>query len=282
MEFTFESLTRGLNVDRSELDLTIRTVAPADRKYVILFTPRSGSSWLTSVLSGVGCLGRPEEYLNPAFLRDVAQSLNCTARADLFPAMLRKCKTDSGVFGIEVRYTDINLFGEQNFFDGIGEDALFYYLWRDNIVAQGVSLYRAVTTGSWHSTDGQIEPVPIGYDAAAIKEWIEHILQIENDNYNLLRKRCIPCRFLRYEEIVLDELAALEAFSRPLLGRAPFANELSGSPARPIRMADEWNLEAEKRFQRELVDFVHELWPRRQIKSRDAADPNLGGRQCGA
>ena len=266
MEFTFESLTRGLRVDRSELEHTIRTVVPADRKYVVLFTPRSGSSWLTSLLSGVDCLGRPEEYLNPAFLRDVAQALNCTARAELFPALLRKCKTDNGVFGIEVRYTDIGLFGEENFLEGIGSDALFYYLWRDNIVAQGVSLYRAVTTGKWHSTDGRSEAAPAAYDAAAIKEWIEHIQQIETANFDLLCRRGIPGRFLRYEDIVQDETATLQAFSQPLLGRAVLSSAVLKSAARPRRMADEWNAEVEERFRHEMADFVREAYATRLTK----------------
>src|SRR5689334_14797234 len=195
MELSFESLTSGLDVDRSSLDSLLSTVPPATRKYVILFTPRSGSTWLTSLLSATGCLGRPEEFLNPAFLRDVAKALNCTSRESLFPALIRRCKTANGVFGVEVRSNDIRLFSEHDFFDGIGHDARFYCLWRDNIVAQGVSLYKAVTTGKWHSSDGRSEVGPIAYDTAAIKQWIEHIPQIENDNYDLLCRRSIPVSF---------------------------------------------------------------------------------------
>jgi LPS sulfotransferase NodH/SAM-dependent methyltransferase len=279
MEVTFESLTRGLEIDRSELDITIRTVAPADRKYVILFTPRSGSSWLTSLLSGVGCLGMPEEYLNPAFLRDVAESLNCMARTELFPALLRKCKSDNGVFGIEVRSIDIELFGEQNFLDGVGPDTLYFCLWRDNIVAQGISLYRAVTTGRWHSSDGRTEIGPTVYDAASIKEWIEHILQIENANFSLLCRRCIPCRFLCYEDVIGNDAVALEAFSSPLLGRALPSSPISGSAIRPTRMADDWNLAAEERFRHEMAEFLQGLCQRRLIRTDQAVTQFAAGRE---
>jgi trehalose 2-sulfotransferase len=126
MEFSFESLTSGLQVDHPDLELTLSTISPADRKYVILFTPCSGSTWLTSVIGATGCLGWPEEYLNPEFVRGVAKGANCAARRSLFPALLRKCKTSSGVFGIETRFSDIEIFGEQDFFDDVGMNSLFF------------------------------------------------------------------------------------------------------------------------------------------------------------
>jgi len=266
MELSFESLTDGLQVDHSDLERTLSTVTPADRKYVILFTPRSGSTWLTAVIVATGCLGRPEEYLNPEFVPGVAQGANCTARRSLFPVLLRKCKTGNGVFGIETKFSDIKIFGEQDFFEDIGAGALFYCLWRDNIVAQGVSLYRAVTTGKFHSTDGRAVTVPATYDTAGIMRWIEHILQIENDNCTLLSRRQIPCRFLRYEDIIRDEMLTLEAFGYPILGRPILDSEISDNGAKPARLADAWNREAEERFRQEMPEFVLALRSRRLIK----------------
>jgi LPS sulfotransferase NodH len=266
MRQSFESLTSGLHIDPSVLDTTISTVGPADRRYVILFTPRSGSSWLTALITATRCLGRPEEYLNPEFVREVARALNCTARTSLFPALLRKCKTNNGVFGIEARSIDIEIFGEQDFFDGIGADALYFYLWRDNIVAQGVSLYRAVTTGKFHSTDGRREIAPAVYDTGGIEVWIEHILKIENDNFDLLRSRRLACRFLRYEDIIRDEVATLELFSLPVLGRSLVNAEISDGASTLSRLADQWNLAAEKRFRHEMSEFVQGLRHRRLIK----------------
>lgn len=64
-------------------------------------------------------------------------------------------------------------------------------------MAQGVSLYRAVTTGKFHSTDGRPVIEPTAYDPAGIRQWIEHILKIENDNLNLLCSRQIRFRIHR-------------------------------------------------------------------------------------
>jgi LPS sulfotransferase NodH len=267
MELSFESLTSGLQVDHADLELTLSSIIPADRKYVILFTPRSGSTWLTAVIVATGCLGRPEEYLNPEFVPGVAKGANCTARRSLLPALLRKCKTDNGVFGIEVLASHIEIFGESDFFEGIGTDALYYYLWRANIVAQGISLYKAVTTGKFHSTDEREELTVVAYDAAGIKYWTEHILQIEIDNFNLLCKRGLPCRFLCYENIVWDEATTLESFSGPLLGRSLLESEISKEARRPSRMADEWNLAAETRFRLEMAEFVQGLNSRRVMKN---------------
>jgi LPS sulfotransferase NodH len=267
MELSFESLTSGLQVDHADLEFTLSNMTPADRRYVILFTPRSGSSWLTAVIEATELLGRPEEYLAPEFVREVAKSINCSDRASFLPALFRKCKTSNGVFGIEVLSIHLRIFGEQDFFDGFGADTPYYYLWRDNIVAQGVSLYRAVTTGKFHSTDGQRELAPPVYDPAGIQSWTEHILHIENDNLDLVCRRRLPCQFIRYEDIVRDETATLKAFSYPLLGRPLLASEVPTDAARPRRIADEWSRRAEDQFRRDMPGFVEGLLVRRKIIS---------------
>jgi hypothetical protein len=111
-----------------------------------------------------------------------------------------------------------------------------------------------------------MESASVAYDSASIEEWIEHILQIENDNFSLLRKRAIPCRFLRYEDIVRNETVTLEAFSYPLLSRALRDDEFSKGAARPGRMADKWNLDAEERFREERPEFTQGLDLRRLMK----------------
>jgi LPS sulfotransferase NodH len=166
---------------------------------------------------------------------------------------------------MEARFIDIRIFGEQDFFDGIGDNTQYFYLWRDNIVAQGVSLYKAITTGKFHSTDGRAENVPIIYDCAGIRQWIEHILNIENDNLSLVCKRRLPCRFLRYEDIIRDETVTLETFTFPVLGR-PLSDSGVLDTAIPTRLADNWNLEAELRFRHEMAEFVRDLRQRRLIK----------------
>jgi hypothetical protein len=112
-----------------------------------------------------------------------------------------------------------------------------------------VSLYRAVSTGRYHSTDGRWNAPRLSTIQPVSTEWIGHILQIENDNFRLPCRRNLPCRFLRHEDI-------LEAFGFPLLGRALRGDEISSAAAKLKRMADEWNFEAEERFRQKEPEFV--------------------------
>ena len=70
----FAALVQGLVVDEAAFRRDMAQLVPADRCYVVLFTARSGSTWLTSVLSATQKLGYPEEHLNHAWVRNTAQA----------------------------------------------------------------------------------------------------------------------------------------------------------------------------------------------------------------
>src|SRR5579871_4778068 len=70
-ELRFANLVKKVEVDEAAFANEVRKTTPADRYYIIFFTPRSGSSWLTSVLSATRHLGYPEEYINPEFLPNI-------------------------------------------------------------------------------------------------------------------------------------------------------------------------------------------------------------------
>src|SRR5690242_9812957 len=108
---------------------------------------------------------------------------------------------------MEARAVDIELFGEAEFFKAFEKSTTIFLLWRDNMVAQGISLYRAVTTGYFHSTDAVAAPPD--YDADRIAEWMRHIVQIENENLALIERRELHPRVMRYEDIVRDRRTTL-------------------------------------------------------------------------
>jgi trehalose 2-sulfotransferase len=97
----FKTLVRGLEVNAVGFQQELSRTTPPDLSYVILFSARSGSTWLTSVLSATGQLGQPEEYINPDFVRDVASFLSTTEEAACLDIAKRRRKTENGVFGID-------------------------------------------------------------------------------------------------------------------------------------------------------------------------------------
>lgn len=261
----FANCVRGLEVDRRVVAEAIVRDQPADRCLLVFFTPRSGSSWLTRIVSATQRLGFLEEYLNPAFVRGVAAQMHATDQATLL-AMLRRCaRTDNLVFSMELRAVDVALFGEADFFAAFDSDPVAFLLWRDNIVAQGISLYRAVATQRYHSTDAATPPP--AYDAAQITEWMRHIVEIENANVTLVRERGLHARRLCYEAMVQDRVATLTTIA-DAVGIALAADQPAcGSTHALEKIADAWNRDTEGRFRGECGDFIRALEATRLIRS---------------
>ncbi|PPQ39239.1 Stf0 family sulfotransferase [Rhodopila globiformis] len=260
----FADYVRDLAIDPRISEQIIATCAPADRCAVVIFTPRSGSSWLTKIVAATNKLGFLEEYINPDFVREVALRMHATQQAVLLAMLKRQARTDNGVFTMEARAVDIEIFGEDEFFDALGGNIVTFMLWRDNIVAQGISLYRAVTTGYYHSTDAAARPPD--YDADKIAEWMQHIVQTENENLSLIERRNLHPRFLRYEDIVRDCRTTLAIFAdalRVVLVEGDFDANRTGELQ---KVGDEWNRDAEQRFRKERRDFFWDLEAQRRIR----------------
>lgn len=261
----FETITKDLAVDDAARIAECEKLVPAHRHYVIFFTARSGSTWLTSVLSATKQLGVPEEYINPDFLLDVCTAVRARTQVDMFQVLFRRRKTPNGVFGIEVRHIDVELFGIEQFFSIFGPQTVFFNLWRDNMVSQAVSLYRAVHTGRFHSTDPRQAPPP-PYDGDGIKRWMTHLLNTENKNLKLLASEGRPARFLRYEDILRHEATTVAMIADALRVDVAPSQPNGDAPATPERLGDTWNKTAEATFRCEEAQFVAETEAARLIR----------------
>jgi trehalose 2-sulfotransferase len=263
-QLSFANRVKDLVIDPAVSAKAIANHAVADRYFLVFFTPRSGSSWLTKIVSATKSLGNLEEYINPDFVRDVAKHMHATDQTTMMAMLKRWAKSANGVFSMEVRAVDIQLFGEKEFFQAFSPDTVVFFLWRDNIVAQGISLYRAVTTKRYHSTDTPAPPPD--YDPEQIDRWMQHIVKIENENLTLLQRRGLHARFLRYEDIIRDRATTLTMLADAVridLTKDQFA---TGREQDLHRIADEWNHDAEQRFRKERRDFVWGLEGERLIR----------------
>ena len=260
----FETLVQGLDINARDYAYEMSQTTPPLRSYVIMFMARSGSSWLTSLLSGTEALGHPEEYINPNFVRDVARSLNASEPDAFLKILERRRKTANGVFGIEVRAFDIHNFGAEKFFRHFGYETLFFNLWRENLILQAISLYRAMASGRWHSTEA---PAPLpDFDGDEIERLAMQLLGEENDNLQMLREKSRRFRPLRYETMVADRAGTLRLFADALgVALAPqhYAQPQSGEHE---KIGDGWNEDAEIRFRRERPGFAARLETLRQIR----------------
>jgi LPS sulfotransferase NodH len=261
---SFSSLVKDLVVDDlAWLSDELKQPLP-DKRYVIIFTARSGSSWLTNILAATRQLGQPEEYLNPNFIRNVASAVNSTVPEEFLSGLQRRRKTPNGVFGVQAREVDIKLFGEDCFFKTFGGSTIFFNLWRRNLVAQAVSLYRAVETQQYHVREGEKSTTPPAYDAHGIAKWMLHLVMQENANLDMLVQRVRPFVNLCYEDMVADRTETQLLFARLLdveLRRDPMPGAASFT-----KIGDDWNDEAERLFRAGSAHVVSKIEANRKIK----------------
>jgi LPS sulfotransferase NodH len=261
----YENIVRGLELNESARLRDLEKMQPANRCYIILFTARSGSTWLSSVLAATKRLGAPDEFINPDFLPAVARATNARTADELFASLIRRRKSANLVFGMEARHIDIELIGIDAFGRAFGGRTVFFHLWRDNLVAQGVSLYRAIETGRYHAGDGAAAWVP-PYDADRLLDWIAHVADTENRNVRLLQILQAPARHLVYETMVQQRRQTVELFAHALavpFEPGEFAAPLDGEL---VKLGDDWNLQAEARLRAERPAEIARFEQARLVK----------------
>ena len=139
---------------------------PFKKKYAIAFTPRSGSTWLGDVLLKTNRMGKPMEWFNASFpgLKKRIAEYQSNSIEDYYCAIQNDKSSKNRVFGMEITW-----FQAQEVFNYIGNDTIFddieqwFWLRRKDFLAQGVSLFKAVESGKFHSVDKK-DVTPIAYE----------------------------------------------------------------------------------------------------------------------
>ena len=150
---------------------------PPDIFYLLASVPRSGSTYLSHVLWGTGCLGAPLEYLNfdPAGPYSFASSSPGLQR-DLWRSVLRRRTSPNGVFGLKAFPVQLEALQQDNaalvsdvfaMLMGSGRPRVVYLSRRDR-VAHTVSYARAALSGVWRKE--QEGPAPsVDYSPEALR-----------------------------------------------------------------------------------------------------------------
>lgn len=153
-------------------------------EYCIYFTPRSGSSWLTDLTKRSGYLGGAREYFNAGNGSKIAQAFGAR-NMDEYVAAIRRHSGAQGVFGVEITFFQLKrTFGEPDEFMKYFGDVRPFWLIREDIVAQAVSLWKKQQTGMAHSVSSTAEARAaveggLAYGDAGIAHWIRHVRRLE-------------------------------------------------------------------------------------------------------
>lgn len=191
-------------------------LATPSRRYMIAFTPRSGSSYLCERLERTGAAGVPREILNKDLMPIVLEQIPASTPADYLQRVLAERAT-GGVSGFKTSWFQLAEFsGELP--DGFDHwaDYRCIYLVRGDLAAQAVSLYRAVGTNVFHTNipvddaaRRRLEDLPYRYDE--IDHWYRHLLEQEQAWETWFRDRSIEPLRVTYEAVHEDVGAVAHA-----------------------------------------------------------------------
>lgn len=207
-------------------DPNVNTHELFNKCYAMAILPRSGSTWITNLLSKNG-LGNPDEWINAHSFRDNAPRYSETNLKRFIYRLINEKKQNNGIWSIQLTYWHINKFLELLPLSHLlGDSPKWLYLRRKDIIAQGISLYRSTASGYWHSYNSKelkqlYDSVP--YDSEQILHWTKHILDQEIFFETFFSKSGIsPSRYFHEDltkspEPILSEIISFLNISNPNL-----------------------------------------------------------------
>ena len=146
----------------------------ASSSYILCSTPRSGSTLLCGLLQQAGC-GRPDSYFRRQSLADFARDWGMACHdtdsiafsTEYLQAVLAHSKGAGRIFGLRIMAETLPELSDRlrKVFPGVASarerietafgSCVYVHLFREDKVAQAVSLWKAKTTGLWHlASDG--------------------------------------------------------------------------------------------------------------------------------
>ena len=176
------------------------------RGYVVLGTPRSGTSHLCSLLAGTGVLGRPREYLNPDRLHLVTGEM-AAAPGNLWESICLTSLTSNRVWALKTFYEQ--LVDSDVWRQVVSSNIVFVS--RNDKLGQAISLARARQTGQWNSNMPP-RAAPF-YDAGKIDRALYDILWQEATLRQVLAQAGTRVLWLIYEDHCLRPDKALSAIA---------------------------------------------------------------------
>jgi LPS sulfotransferase NodH len=216
------------------------------KKVVICSTPRSGSYLLCRHMINAG-LGIPHEYFNPIVIRQIAPRLGFAAeiaemkwhsrgrrdslllrkservaeRAFLtrYVSALMAMRTQGGVFASKIHYRDFVRVLDNSVGHRLFDDAVFVYLYREDLLRQAVSERFAQLTGRWGIDDTVTTPPaanPDFFDVAGIDWALVDLANQERGWRVFMARNGVSPLSISYERLCEDPFAFVVAIARRL------------------------------------------------------------------
>ena len=234
---------------------------PATTRYVVFFTPRSGSSRLTDLAVRTKALGDPGECFNPAFLPSIGQAYSARSMEEYVPLLLRHRQT-RGVFGCEVTHMHVvaNYGNGQAFLDALKPTQTVWLL-REDIVAQAVSVSRMMQTKVSHSVtadEGAIAKAEsvFTYEPKVIRNVIKRMRWMEEGTEALIREAGLNPMRLSYEKAVAMKPRRLMVLLGTHVGVRPRQMDLEAIESDHKKVSGDKSNAFAERFRAENPDLM--------------------------
>ena len=187
-----------------------------ERSFLVCATPRSGSNLLADMLAGTGLVGQAGERFNHSELPTWAHR-----RPGDYLVHCAEDENGTGVFGLKLHWDQLDRFlgllrslraaGGQDgeLIAAVFPEPRYVHLRREDAVAQGVSWWKARTSGAWRGgREPRSEPV---FDFDGIDERVERVQEHDREWARWLGENGIDALELTYERFVDDPGAAVRS-----------------------------------------------------------------------
>ena len=182
------------------------------KKIVICMTPRSGSTYLSSVLRD-NEMGRFQEHfrVNGGSLEQFVEKSGAKTFHNWVEQRLSRL-SHNGIYGMKADWPQFVPLYYLGAYDYYFRDAFFIYLTRGDVMAQAISRYISTETGYFHSVNTEQshtldETVPLDLDK--LTKHIDVLVDMQGDWERFFAYEGISPLRLRYEEIDSDPDAVI-------------------------------------------------------------------------
>jgi trehalose 2-sulfotransferase len=236
-------------------------------------TPRTGTTLLCQYLTSTEVAGRPHSYFRKQNLTSWAEGWRILrpdgsySFSDYLIAARAAGSTENGTIGTRVMWGTLEEMTAElgQLYPHLANDDLallekafgklkFIHLYRNDLIAQAISLYRAEQTGYWHTVEGQKPKQPPVFDFEAINLRREMLEQHNIAWQNWFQKVGVQPLAISYEALSADPVATTKSVLEFLELELPHYKQLQ---AVNQKLADEttvaWIEQFTKQFQNRVT-----------------------------
>jgi trehalose 2-sulfotransferase len=245
---------------------------PASIRYVMHFTPRSGSSWLTDICKLSGRLSEPGEHYNPNFVPNISKALHARNISELVQGIVRR-RNSAGVYGCQITFYQLRVtFEQEAAFDQLLGGSRMIFLIREDIVLQAVSLCKMVTTSVSHrpmTNDAALQQAEetFAYDNLDLIHWLHHIHRAEIGSEALFKRFGYNPMRMSYEQNMA--MTPLEVINRIAAHINVPLFESFDQASRHTKIGTDKNQAFADRFREENRSLVEEIEDERKGRLKE-------------